>query len=219
MPAPSKREPRAAAPPCARRALSPRRDKRIRIPNSLTNYNFPNSMRRADHSDRSRMPKGWYFTNAVRNALSAGTARRPPNLHSGPVRKIGRVPLPLFLFFPPASRKPAVNFVKKGLPNRQSHAIIPSVSKAGRITMDIGMSPSGKAPDFDSGIRRFKSCHPSQFDPLAQLAEQLPFKQWVRGSNPRRVTKNTPKPQGLGCFLFGFFVFLIGRFFLSVICR
>ena len=25
----------------------------------------------------------------------------------------------------------------------------------------IGMSPSGKAPDFDSGIRRFKSCHPS----------------------------------------------------------
>ena len=27
---------------------------------------------------------------------------------------------------------------------------------------DIGMSPSGKAPDFDSGIRRFKSGHPSQ---------------------------------------------------------
>ena len=26
----------------------------------------------------------------------------------------------------------------------------------------IGMSPSGKAPDFDSGIRRFKSCPPSQ---------------------------------------------------------
>ena len=25
-------------------------------------------------------------------------------------------------------------------------------------------------------------------DPLAQSAEQLPFKQWVRGSNPRRVT-------------------------------
>ena len=54
---------------------------------------------------------------------------------------------------------------------------------------NIGMSPSGKAPDFDSGIRRFKSGHPSQHDPLAQLAEQLPFKQWVRGSNPRRVTK------------------------------
>ena len=52
----------------------------------------------------------------------------------------------------------------------------------------IGMSPSGKAPDFDSGIRRFKSCHPSHNDPLAQLAEQLPFKQWVRSSNLRRVT-------------------------------
>ena len=54
--------------------------------------------------------------------------------------------------------------------------------------VNTGMSPSGKAPDFDSGIRRFESCHPSQFDPLAQLAEQLPFKQWVRRSNRRRVT-------------------------------
>ena len=26
------------------------------------------------------------------------------------------------------------------------------------------------------------------YDPVAQSAEQLPFKQWVRGSNPRRVT-------------------------------
>ena len=64
---------------------------------------------------------------------------------------------------------------------------MPSVSDAGQ-TFDIGMSPSGKAPDFDSGIRRFKSGHPSQNDPLAQLAEQLPFKQWVRSSNLRRVT-------------------------------
>ena len=30
------------------------------------------------------------------------------------------------------------------------------------IIDNIGVSPSGKAPDFDSGIRRFKSCHPSQ---------------------------------------------------------
>ena len=64
-----------------------------------------------------------------------------------------------------------------------------------------GMSPSGKAPDFDSGIRRFESCHPSQvgaksallrlyflYDPLAQQAEQLPFKQWVWSSNLQRVT-------------------------------
>ncbi len=27
----------------------------------------------------------------------------------------------------------------------------------------IGMSPSGKALDFDSSIRRFESCHPSHF--------------------------------------------------------
>ena len=30
---------------------------------------------------------------------------------------------------------------------------------------------------------------PAKLDPLAQLAEQLPFKQWVRSSNLRRVTK------------------------------
>ena len=29
------------------------------------------------------------------------------------------------------------------------------------VGVNIGMSPSGKAPDFDSGIRRFESCHPS----------------------------------------------------------
>ena len=28
-------------------------------------------------------------------------------------------------------------------------------------------------------------------DPVAQSAEQLPFKQWVRGSNPRRVTSSS----------------------------
>ena len=30
---------------------------------------------------------------------------------------------------------------------------------------------------------------PAKYDPLAQSAEQLPFKQWVRSSNLRRVTK------------------------------
>ena len=118
------------------------------------------------------------------------------------------------------------------------------------------MSPSGKAPDFDSGIRRFKSCHPSQSstsesrllaenespasavrhdclkyhqyscafmpsskavssilrttpgfrgfaDSLAQLAEQLPFKQWVWSSNLQRVTnKRRPHPNGCGLLLF-----------------
>lgn len=60
------------------------------------------------------------------------------------------------------------------------------------------MSPSGKAKDFDSFIRGFKSRHPSQsglllieypfYDSVAQLAEQHPFKVTVRGSNPRWVT-------------------------------
>ena len=83
-----------------------------------------------------------------------------------------------------------------------------------RRTPNIGMSPSGKAPDFDSGIRRFKSCHPSQrteaqmqicpsvYDPLAQLAEQLPFKQWVWSSNLQRVTKRKrATPSGMALFL------------------
>ena len=51
----------------------------------------------------------------------------------------------------------------------------------------IGVSPSGKARDFDSRIRRFKSCHPSQtlksYGPLAQLAEHLTFNQGVPGSS------------------------------------
>ena len=28
------------------------------------------------------------------------------------------------------------------------------------------------------------------FGPLAQLVEQFPFKEWVAGSNPARLTKN-----------------------------
>ena len=79
-------------------------------------------------------------------------------------------------------------FPKKGLQNRIAHGIIPRVSTIRRT--DIGMSPSGKAPDFDSGISSVQ-IRPSQpYDPLAQQAEQLPFKQWVRSSNLRRVTKN-----------------------------
>ena len=134
------------------------------------------------------------------------------------------------------------------------------VSKCGRISRHIGMSPSGKAPDFDSGIRRFKSCHPSQLnlcsrlsavnrsiaplmqfeqleihavflrvqtftranisdslhnirlcdivDPLAQSVEQLPFKQWVRGSSPRRVTKNRHlSPEGCRFLLIHYYLF------------
>ncbi len=76
------------------------------------------------------------------------------------------------------------------------------------------MSPSGKAQDFDSCIRGFESrhpCHPAasargagitlrlwrrpaaRYDLVAQSAEHLPFKQGVRGSNPRQVTKGLAK--------------------------
>ena len=79
----------------------------------------------------------------------------------------------------------------------------------------IGASPSGKARDFDSLTRWFESSRPSHFttlanticihDPIAQSAEQLPFKQWVRGSNPRRVTKKTT------CFGMSSFFILVKR--------
>lgn len=53
----------------------------------------------------------------------------------------------------------------------------------------IGVSPSGKARDFDSRIRRFESCYPScftckAFAPLAQVVEHLTFNQGVKGSSP-----------------------------------
>ena len=42
---------------------------------------------------------------------------------------------------------------------------------------------------------------PAKYDPLAQSAEQLPFKQWVWSSNLQRVTK-TLKALGLSGFLY-----------------
>ena len=65
--------------------------------------------------------------------------------------------------------------------------------------LHTGMSPSGKARDFDSRIRGFESRHPSQsfkiglwpfsyLDTLAQSVEHLPFKQGVRSSSLRWVT-------------------------------
>ena len=52
----------------------------------------------------------------------------------------------------------------------------------------LGCGQAVKATDFDSVIRRFKSCHPSHSDPLAQSVEHLTFNQGVRSSNLRRVT-------------------------------
>ena len=53
-------------------------------------------------------------------------------------------------------------------------------------TSSNGVSPSGKALDSDSNIRRFESCHPSQvfYGSLAQSVEHLTFNQGVPGPNP-----------------------------------
>ena len=104
-----------------------------------------------------------------------------------PTRK-PRITDPRFLIIPEIKKTDGrtldcTGFPEKRIAKRSCSWYNPQCARS-----NIGMSPSGKAPDFDSGIRRFKSGHPSQHDPLAQLAEQLPFKQWVRGSNPRRVT-------------------------------
>ena len=46
---------------------------------------------------------------------------------------------------------------------------------------------------------------PAKYDPLAQPVEQLPFKQWVRGSSPRRVTKQAvPHLMMCDCLFFAF---------------
>ena len=59
----------------------------------------------------------------------------------------------------------------------------------------MGISQVGKAHDFDSCMRRFESCIPSQiiyayYDSLAQLVEHLTLNQGVPGSNLRWVTNS-----------------------------
>ena len=57
------------------------------------------------------------------------------------------------------------------------------------IIFSLGASPSGKALDFDSSIRRFESSRPCHFnDPIAQPVEHLTFNQGVDGSNPSWAT-------------------------------
>ena len=68
-----------------------------------------------------------------------------------------------------------------------------------RILSDaFGLSPSGKAQDFDSCIRWFESSQPSQgqqmnnsynYGPLAQMVEHLTFNQVVWGSIPQWLTE------------------------------
>ena len=62
---------------------------------------------------------------------------------------------------PQDSEKTGENFREKGIAKGSGMCYnAPCVQSPG-ILYNIGMSPSGKAPDFDSGIRRFKSGHPS----------------------------------------------------------
>ena len=67
--------------------------------------------------------------------------------------------------------------------------------------MERAQSSPRRAGTEQSGIS-------SDDDPVAQSAEQLPFKQWVRGSNPRRVTRKTLEPQRLGGFSIAIFTLL-----------
>ena len=58
----------------------------------------------------------------------------------------------------------------------------------------VGSSPAIPASSYP-GFARFS------YDPVAQLAEQLPFKQWVRSSNLRWVTKNKDTTTVVSLFL------------------
>ena len=83
----------------------------------------------------------------------------------------------------------------------------------------IGVSPSGKARDFDSLTRGFESRLPSQrpsgggCDPLAQLAEHLTFNQGVRSSNLRWITSKFPLKSLIFGYFRGFFMPFFNRYF------
>ncbi len=77
----------------------------------------------------------------------------------------------------------------------------------------IGVSPSGKAPGFDPGIRRFESSHPSHFSMMDFVAPDLVAKglgraqeKWVAAGGPQTSqgawVSETPKRSsrvGKGC--------------------
>ena len=76
------------------------------------------------------------------------------------------------------------------------------VVRQGTLTpSSAGSSPAIPATPFRMAPSFFHMCHA----PLAQSVEHLPFKQGVRGSNPRRGTKSKPVyPQWICGFSFIF---------------
>ena len=62
----------------------------------------------------------------------------------------------------------------------------------------VGSSPAIPAK---RNLREQVFSRSSPYDPLAQQAEQLPFKQWVWSSNLQRVTKKSTTPTGVVLFL------------------
>ena len=52
----------------------------------------------------------------------------------------------------------------------------------------LGCRQAARDGTLTPAFARFESCHPSHFDPLAQLVEHLTFNQGAWGSNPQWVT-------------------------------
>ena len=69
-------------------------------------------------------------------------------------------------------------------------------------------SPAGSNPAVPASF--FRRGVEIEYAPIAQSAEQLPFKLWVRGSNPRRVTKNRrSSPEGRRFLLIHYYLFTL----------
>ena len=58
------------------------------------------------------------------------------------------------------------------------------------VNMQNGLSPSGKAPDFDSGIRWFKSSQPSHLDCCPNTLAALTFEVLTLPGLPRRAVRS-----------------------------
>ena len=100
------------------------------------------------------------------------------------------------------------------IPDRFSTQGCSQVVRQGTLTPSLaGSSPAIPAKVYPEGrtdmIGCLPSCENKPSAPLAQSVEHLPFKQGVRGSNPRRGTKKSLETQRFqGFFLFSHFLFV-----------